>query len=152
MYKNKSNKIHGYNKNVKFNKNVGFNRFRYGKGVQQVTKTIATYYFRINEDVTGCAPVQNFENMGVFGPCAVEYTNDSKYWVAIANAGEYCNRRIIANYNKRSIVLIVKDSCPACEVDNHLDMGLEALIELTGSKENACAIGQLLPEITWSFI
>jgi hypothetical protein len=41
------------------------------------------------------------------------------------------------------------DECPACKEYNHVDMSLDALIELTGSKENACAINRGLPMITW---
>jgi hypothetical protein len=42
------------------------------------------------------------------------------------------------------------DECPSC--DNKIDMGLEALIELTGSKENACSINQQLPDIKWKLL
>jgi hypothetical protein len=42
------------------------------------------------------------------------------------------------------------DECPACKEDNHVDMGLDALIELTGSKEVACSINRPIPMITWS--
>jgi Zn ribbon nucleic-acid-binding protein len=44
------------------------------------------------------------------------------------------------------------EECPACNKDNNLDMSLEALVELTGSIENACAINKPLPIISWSFV
>jgi hypothetical protein len=43
------------------------------------------------------------------------------------------------------------DECPGCGSDNHLDMSLDALIELTGSVESACAINTVQPKLTWSF-
>ena len=45
--------------------------------------------------------------------------------------------------------LQVMDNCPGCAEDNHVDMSLDALIELTGSKQSACAINTVLPIITW---
>jgi len=121
------------------------------------TNSIATYYFRTSDkDVDGCAPVQNFNDGNSYGPCnnnqGVKYTTDSKYWVAIANAKQYCGKNIEVEYNGKSMILQVMDSCPACSTDNHVDMGLEALIELTGSKENACAIHKGLPNIRWRFV
>lgn len=121
------------------------------------TTSIATYYFRISDkDVDGCAPVQNFNDGNSYGPCnnnqGVKYTTDSKYWVAIANANQYCGKNIEVEYNGKSMILQVMDSCPACSLDNHIDMGLEALIELTGSKENACAIHKGLPNVRWRFV
>lgn len=50
-----------------------------------------------------------------------------------------------------SILLTVMDSCPKCEKDDHVDMGLEALVELTGSVERACAIDCLPAKVEWKF-
>jgi len=115
----------------------------------------ATFYFRVGENVQGCPDVQTFNDGNRYGPCSengeqgVKYTGNSKYWVAIANAGSRCGDTITVNYGGNSLQLKVMDECPACAIDNHVDMSLEALIELTGSKENACAINTVLPMITW---
>ena len=115
----------------------------------------ATFYFRVGENVQGCPDVQSFNDGNRYGPCSeggekgVKYTENSKYWVAIANAGSRCRDTITVNYGGNSLQLKVMDECPACAIDNHVDMSLEALIELTGSKENACAINTVLPMITW---
>lgn len=116
------------------------------------TSTFATYYFRMGSDVPMCVPVQNFNTGNIYGSCGQPYGTQSKYWVAIANGGNYCGRQILATYNGNSITLTVMDTCPACQSDNHLDMGLEALIELTGSATAACAINQPLPQISWQFV
>lgn len=118
--------------------------------------SIATFYFRVGPDVEGCPAVQTFNDGNSYGPCnsedgsqGVKYTSNSKYWAAIANAASRCGQMITANYNGRSIQLKVMDECPACQTDNHVDMSLDALIELTGSKELACSINNPLPMITW---
>jgi hypothetical protein len=46
---------------------------------------------------------------------------------------------------------VVIDVCPGYQRDIHVDMGLEALIELTGSVKNACAIDRPPAKITWDF-
>jgi hypothetical protein len=106
----------------------------------------------MGSDVPMCVPVQNFNTGNIYGSCGQPYGAQSKYWVAIANGGKYCGRQILATYNGNSITLTVMDTCPACQSDNHLDMGLEALIELTGSATAACAINQPLPQISWRFV
>jgi len=116
-----------------------------------VTNSIATYYFRVGDNVDGCLPVQNFGESLSYGSCGLVYSSVSKYWAAIANGANHCGETIIVSYKGRTIKLTVQDSCPGCEGDNHVDMGLEALIELTGSKEEACAINTVLPQITWEF-
>jgi len=117
----------------------------------------ATFYFRVGDDVPGCPTVQTFNDGMSYGPCksedgspGVKYTSNSKYWAAIANAGSRCGDTITVSYNGNSIQLKVMDECPACREDNHVDMGLDALIELTGSKEAACSINRPMPIITWS--
>ena len=92
-----------------------------------------------------------------YGPCngnqGVKYTYASKYWVAINGAKDYCGQQIRVNYEGNTIDLTIMDECPGCGVDNtKIDVGLESLIELTGSKEVACSIGRLQPEVTWDFI
>lgn len=119
--------------------------------------SIPTYYFRVGPDVEGCAPVQNFDDGISYGPCngnqGVKYTVESKYWVAINDAKEYCGKQIRVNYQGNSLDLTVMDECPGCGADNtKIDVGLESLIQLTGSKEVACSIGRLQPEVTWDFI
>jgi type II secretory pathway pseudopilin PulG len=117
----------------------------------------ATFYFRVGDDVPGCPTVQTFNDGMSYGPCksedgspGVKYTSNSKYWAAIANASSRCGDTITVSYNGNSIQLKVMDECPACREDNHVDMGLDALIELTGSKEAACSINRPMPIITWS--
>jgi hypothetical protein len=118
--------------------------------------SIATFYFRVGPDVNGCIPVQSFDDGNRYGPCrgedglsGVQYTSDSKYWAAIAHGGSRCGETITVNYKGKSLQLKVMDECPACSGDNHVDMSLDALIELTGSKEEACSINLPLPMITW---
>ena len=117
------------------------------------TTSKATFYFRVGQDVEGCPTVQSFNDGMSYGPCngnqGVKYTSESKYWAAIKNASGRCGETITVNYNGKSMNLKVMDECPGCAVDNHVDMGLDALIELTGSKEAACAIGTTQPMITW---
>ena len=117
----------------------------------------ATFYFRVGDDVSGCPTVQTFNDGMSYGPCkgedgssGVKYTSNSKYWAAIANASSRCGDTITVSYNGNSIQLKVMDECPACREDNHVDMSLDALIELTGSKEAACSINRPMPIITWS--
>ncbi len=118
--------------------------------------TKATFYFRVGPDVEGCPNVQTFNDGNSYGPCrsedgsqGVKYTENSKYWAAISNAASRCGDTITVTYNGNSIKLKIMDECPACKEYNHVDMSLDALIELTGSKENACAINRGLPMITW---
>jgi hypothetical protein len=113
--------------------------------------TIGTYYFRVGGDQPGCPPVQTFNDGNIYGPCSVQYGAQSKYWVAIKNGGQHCGEKITAYSGSKSIVLTVMDECPGCGSDNHLDMSLEALVELTGSVESACAINTVQPRLTWSF-
>lgn len=112
-----------------------------------------TYYFRVGADQPGCAPVQNFDDGYAYGPCGQgnKYGAHSKYWAAIYNAKEHCGKPITLDYNGKKMVLTVADECPGCAADNHVDMGLEALIELTGSAEAACAINRLPVKVSWSF-
>lgn len=123
----------------------------------KITNTIATFYFRVGEDLVGCPHVQTFNDNKRYGPCdfngdlGVKYTSQSKYWVAIKNSKSYCGKEIIVNYNKNKIKLKVMDECPACHIDNHIDMSLDALVELTGSKEKACVINTISPKISWYF-
>jgi len=121
------------------------------------TNTIATFYFRVGPDLIGCPHVQTFNDNISYGPCNFngeyggKYTSESKYWVAIKDSKSYCGKEIIVKYNKNKIKLKVMDECPACYIDNHVDMSLDALVELTGSKEKACAINTILPRISWYF-
>lgn len=110
----------------------------------------ATFYFRISHNIDGCPNVQTFNDNNKYGPCSVQYDLDSKYWCAIKNAKDYCGKIITVYYKENYINLTVMDECPSC--NNNVDMGLEALIELTGSKENACAINQQLPDISWKLL
>jgi hypothetical protein len=123
---------------------------------QQGQYSKATFYFRVGPDVDGCPAVQTFNDGMSYGPCrsddgsqGVKYTSESKYWAAIANASSRCGDYITVNYNGNSLQLRIMDECPGCSSDNHVDMSLDALIELTGSKEAACAINSVQPMITW---
>ena len=95
--------------------------------------------------------MQTFNDGNIYGPCNAKYGSESKYWAAIADGGKHCGEKIFVSYGNNNLVLTVMDSCPACSVDNHVDMSLDALIELTGSVNAACAINTVLPEIKWSF-
>lgn len=114
-----------------------------------------TFYFRVGDNVPLCPEVQTFNDGMSYGPCnggqGVKYNSGSKYWVAISDAKSHCGQQITARYKESSITLTVMDECPGCAGDNHLDMSLEALIELTGSAAVACAIGLPPPIITWEF-
>lgn len=114
------------------------------------TKGKATFYFRIQNNVEGCPNVQTFNDNNTYGSCGVQYNLDSKYWCAIKNAKDYCGKTLTVYYKENYINLTVMDECPSC--NNNVDMGLEALIKLTGSKENACAINQQLPDISWKLL
>jgi hypothetical protein len=116
----------------------------------------ATFYFRTGEDQVGCPNVQTFNDNNRYGPCNLDgnsgvlYNSRSKYWVAIKNVYNHCGKMITVYYNNNSINLTVIDECPLC--GNNIDMSLDALIELTGSKEAACAINMPLPDIKWKFL
>jgi len=120
--------------------------------------SIATFYFRIKDDITGCAPVQTLNDSLFYGGCGennkgIQYNGEAqRYTVAIAHGNIHCNKKIKAFFEDNEIILTVKDSCIACESDDHLDMSLEALVELTGSPTIACSIGRSLPRIQWKFI
>lgn len=116
----------------------------------------ASFYFRVENDRTGCPLVQTFNDGKSYGPCnngnGVKYNGDSetKYWVAIKNANLYCGQTITISYQTNSIKLKVMDKCPSCS-DYDIDMSLDALIELTGSVEKACSINTTPPIISWDF-
>lgn len=124
----------------------------------KITNTIATFYFRVGPDIIGCPQVQTFNDNNRYGPCnfngryGVKYTKKSKYWAAIKNGNKFCGKNIIVYYNNNKIKLKIMDECPGCYKDNHVDMSLDALIKLTGSKENACAINRPPPRISWKFV
>jgi hypothetical protein len=109
----------------------------------------------LTSNTAGCPTVQSFNDGKSYGPCnggqGAKYTSNSKYWVAIHDGAKHCGKTIIANYNGKKLPLVVMDVCPGCQSDNHVDMGLEALIELTGSVKNACAIDRPPAKITWDF-
>jgi hypothetical protein len=117
----------------------------------QQGSSAATFYFRVGSDQPGCPNVQTFNDGNIYGPCNAKYTSSSKYWAAISGGGRHCGEEITVSYGDRNIVLTVMDECPACAVDNHVDMSLDALIELTGSVEAACSINRLPPQVTWKF-
>jgi hypothetical protein len=132
-----------FNENLISSENSTFNE-------NSILNGKATFYFRINDDIDGCPDVQTFNDNNTYGPCGAQYNSNSKYWCAIKNAKDYCGKSLTVYYKENSIDLIVMDECPSC--DNKVDMSLEALIELTGSKENACAINQELPDIKWNLL
>jgi hypothetical protein len=114
-----------------------------------------TFYFRTASVPTGCPDVQTFNDGYSYGPCnggqGAKYGQQSKYWAAIYDGASHCGQTITVKSGSRSIDLVVMDVCPGCQSDNHVDMGLEALIELGGSPEAACAINRPQMEISWSF-
>jgi hypothetical protein len=112
-----------------------------------------TFYFRTGAQANGCPAVPTFNDGNRYGPCngGVHYGPQSKYWVAIAGGGSRCGQSITMTYQGRSINLVVMDECPGCHGDNHVDMSLDALIELTGSVEAACAIHRMPARVSWRF-
>lgn len=141
IYNQSYNKIYNEKENKSYSE---LNEYIHGK---------ATFYFKIGDNIDGCPSVQSFNDGNSYGPCnfngtqGVKYNLDSKYWCAIKNAKSYCGNKVVVYYENNFIELQVMDECPFC--DNNIDMSLEALIELTGSKENACAINKQLPQIKW---
>ena len=151
-----NNNPNNINNNVNNNpSNVNNNQSNVNNNQSNVNAGKATFYFRIGENINGCAPVQTFNDGNRYGPCnyngnaGVQYNSNSKYWSAISNASSHCGEKITVYYNNKSIQLTIMDECPGC--GNNVDMSLDALIELTGSKENACAINLPLPDIKWHF-
>jgi hypothetical protein len=118
---------------------------------QQQTSSVATFYFRVGDDQPGCPTVQTFNDGNIYGPCNAKYGASSKYWAAIKNGGQHCGEQITVSYGGKNLVLTVMDECPGCGSDNHVDMSLDALIELAGSVNVACAINTVQPQITWGF-
>ena len=118
-------------------------------------QTAPSFYFRVGGDQPGCPSVQTFQDGLRYGPCnggqGVVYGPHSKYWAATRDGGAHCGETITMNYNGRSIQLTVMDQCPGCQGDNHVDMGLDALIELTGSVDIACAINLPRPLVNWYY-
>jgi hypothetical protein len=148
--------VHASNYCNRRNTNVNNKTSEQQPTLSLLNSTIATYYFRVGDNVDGCADVQTFNDGNGYGACnnnlGVKYSFESKYWAAIKNGNLHCGEKIMVKYKNNSIVLTVFDKCIACEKDNHIDMGLEALIELTGSKNLACAINTILPVVNWDFI
>ena len=75
--------------------------------------TIITFYFRINDDISGCPGVQNFKDN--YGSCNQIYTNYSKYWVAINNGKDYCGEKIFVSFENstfsNNLTLTIMDRC-----------------------------------------
>ena len=119
----------------------------------QSSDSVSTFYFRTGEMPGGCPYVPTFNDGNRYGPCngGVHYGPQSKYWAAIAGGGSRCGQSITMTYQGRSINLVVMDECPGCHGDNHVDMSLDALIELTGSVEAACAIHRMPARVSWGF-
>lgn len=115
--------------------------------------TTPTFYFRTGLDLSGCPPVQTFSDGQKYGPCfgGQIYGPQSKYWAAVRNGALHCGEAITMTYGANQISLTVMDDCPGCYADNHVDMSLEAMVELGGSKEAACAINRLPMDVQWSF-
>ncbi len=163
---NNTNKSQHQENDTRFNKDIIDSRnksnetelenAKLGQNDSQLVNGKATFYFRIGDDINGCPNVQTFNDGNYYGPCSnsnnkgVQYNLDSKYWCAIKNAKDYCGATLVVYYKENMINLKIMDECPGC--DNNIDMSLEALIELTGSKENACAINQQLPDIKWKIL
>ena len=115
--------------------------------------TTPTFYFSATgqNPHSRCPTVQTFQDGNVYGPCGNRYGPQSKYWAAIRDGGAHCGESIVMTYGTNSITLTVQDSCPGCSGDNHVDMGIEALVELTGSPEAACAIDRAPVQVQWRF-
>lgn len=140
-----------YNNKINISNNNLSNVSNYrSSNLSNFTNGKATFYFRIQDDIEGCPNVQTFNDNNKYGPCEVKYNLDSKYWCAIKNSKDYCGKTINVYYKQNYINLTVMDECLSC--NNNIDMGLEALIELTGSKEKACAINEELPNISWKLL
>jgi hypothetical protein len=116
--------------------------------------TAPSFYFVTGSIPAGCPSVQTFQDGQSYGPCnggqGVKYSSASKYWAATYDAASHCGDTITMTYQGKSIQLVVMDQCPGCG-DGHVDMGLDALIELTGSAEVACAINLPLAQVEWSY-
>lgn len=116
--------------------------------------TAPSFYFTVGSIPAGCPSVQTFQDGQSYGPCnggqGVKYSSASKYWAATYDAASHCGDTITMTYQGKSIQLVVMDQCPGCG-DGHVDMGLDALIELTGSAEVACAINLPLAQVEWSY-
>lgn len=114
-----------------------------------------TYFFRESPlPDSRCAPVQSrFEEFAdTAAACGQTYRNINKYGVAIANGKQFCGREIIVAFGGKQLTLTVVDQCPGCEVDNHLDMSLEAMHELfDGDAKKTCALDSITPNIEWWF-
>ena len=111
-----------------------------------------TFYFSNGNFYDGCPPVQTFQDGEKHGPCfgGQIYSSDSKYWIGTFDGEKHCGEYISMTYNNNSIILQIMDKCPGCS-NGQIDMSLEALIELTGSKENACAINRLPVDVNWEY-
>eukprot|EP00808_Paulinella_micropora_P026417 g56379.t1 len=111
-----------------------------------------TFYFRLHpktKNEAGCPKAPDFTKEKAHGSCGDRMGNRSKYWVAIQGGSHHCDRMIQVTDvdTKKSLILIVKDSCPGCH--GHVDMSLGALVELAGSYERACS-GRL--RTVWKFV
>lgn len=119
--------------------------------------TTPTYYFSTAlTPPAPCAPLAPLDPAYRFGPCSsggvpgVLYGPHAKYYAAIAGGASHCGEAITMTYNGNSVQLVVMDECPGC-TDGHVDMSFDALMELTGSEVQACAIGILPITVEWSF-
>jgi hypothetical protein len=121
--------------------------------------TAPSFYFTTNQTPAAprCPAVQTFNDGNRYGPCdtydgkqGVLYGPQSKYWAATFDGGSHCGETIVMTYQGKTMKLMVMDQCPGCG-DGHVDMGLDALIELTGSAEAACAIDRPPVQVEWSY-
>ncbi|KAI8911139.1 hypothetical protein EDD86DRAFT_204487 [Gorgonomyces haynaldii] len=114
-----------------------------------VAATYGTYYFRVNAFDSRCVPVQSTYESGV-SACGNQYGGGSAYWAAVTGGNQHCGQTATVTYQGRSIQVTILDECPGCG-DGHIDMSLDALVDLTGSYEAACAINRGLPQLEWYY-
>ncbi|KAI8908385.1 hypothetical protein EDD86DRAFT_207469 [Gorgonomyces haynaldii] len=110
--------------------------------------TSPTFYFNVGASGGSCPSSPNLSSGGVFSACGNQYNSGSKYWAAIKGSYGHCGESLIMTYQGRSITLEVRDECPGCG-DGHVDMSLDALVELTGSYDAACAVNRMPVVVDW---
>ena len=116
-----------------------------------------TFYYRMMDPLPNdrCPNVQraNVEFKDAYTSCGKLLKDVGKYGVAIKDGGSHCGSKIsVRSDSGKEIELTVVDTCPGCAGDNHLDMSLDALVELfDGDATKACGIDRTVPPVTWTF-
>lgn len=126
--------------------------------IPQSSGSTPTFYYRISDKLPNerCPNVQraDVEFKNAYTSCGLLLSDVGKYGAAISGGSNHCGKKIqVKSDSGKTLTLTVVDTCPACDKDNHVDISLDALVELfDGDSTKACGIDRTVPQISWNFI